>query len=154
MKKCPLVAAALALAVAGMAYKFIIQGSTVQASDGRAAIQLTASEKNLVLGEMRAFLASVQKITQGISGNDMKQVVSAAREVGFAAQQGVPGSLMGKLPVEFKKLGFGTHTAFDDLARDAEELEDPAHALEQLVTLMQNCVACHAAYRLEAVADR
>jgi len=154
MKKCPILVALLVLALLGMAYKFIIQGSTVVASDGRAAIQLTASEKDIVLAEMRAFLASVQKITQGVSSKDMKLVVSAAREVGRAAQQEVPGSLMGKLPVEFKKLGFSTHTAFDDLARDAEELEDPEHALEQMATLMQNCVACHAAYRIDAVANK
>ncbi|HID48188.1 MAG TPA: hypothetical protein EYP40_00985, partial [Chromatiales bacterium] len=38
---------------------------------------------------------------------------------------------------------------FDQLALDAEQLGDPAHALAQLSTLMQNCVACHAVYRIE-----
>ncbi len=63
--------------------------------------------------------------------------------------QGVPGTLMGKLPLEFKKLGFDTHTRFDQLALDAEQLGDPGHSLTQLAELMQNCVACHAAYRFE-----
>jgi len=61
----------------------------------------------------------------------------------------VPGTLMGKLPIELKKLGFDTHTKFDQMAMDAEELGDGSHALEQLATLMQNCVACHSAYRLD-----
>ena len=55
---------------------------------------------------------------------------------------------MGKLPIEFKQLGFDTHTKFDQLAMDAEDLEDGNHALSQLATLMENCVGCHAAYRL------
>ncbi len=150
MKKCPILVVLLLLAILGMAWKFIIQGSTTVASDGRAAIQLTPAEKDLVLSEMRAFLASVQQITEGVSRKDMKQVVAAARKVGRAAQQEVPGSLMGKLPLGFKKLGFDTHTRFDNLARDAEELEDPGHALEQLNALMRNCVACHGSYRLQA----
>ena len=37
--------------------------------------------------------------------------------------------------------------------RRSRQLEDETHSLSQLGTLMQNCVACHAAYRLEAVAD-
>jgi hypothetical protein len=32
---------------------------------------------------------------------------------------------------------------------DAEDLADGNHALTQLATLMQNCVSCHAAYRLD-----
>ncbi|RTZ61183.1 MAG: hypothetical protein DSZ32_02330 [Gammaproteobacteria bacterium] len=151
MKKCPILVVLLLLAVAGMAWKFILQGSTKVASDGRAAIQLTPAEKDLVLTEMRAFLESVQQITEGVSKKDMKQVVAAARKVGRAAQQEVPGSLMGKLPLGFKKLGFDTHTRFDDLALDAEDLEDPGHALEQLVALERNCVACHGSFRLQAV---
>ena len=39
------------------------------------------------------------------------------------------------------------------LALDADELEDPEHSLQQLSELMQNCVACHAAYRIDAVAE-
>ena len=79
----------------------------------------------------------------------MQAVAESARSAGLAAQQGVPGSLMGKLPVEFKKLGYDTHAKFDELALDAEQLGDEEHALSQLGVLMQNCVACHAAYRLE-----
>ena len=61
----------------------------------------------------------------------------------------VPGTLVGKLPVQFKKLGFDTHAKFDQLALDAEEFGDSDHALSQLSTLMKNCTACHAAYRFD-----
>jgi cytochrome c556 len=56
---------------------------------------------------------------------------------------------MGKLPMEFKQLGFDTHTKFDQLALDAEQMGDKDQVLEQVGKLMQNCVACHAAYRID-----
>lgn len=143
----------LVLVTGGMAYKFIIQGSVEQGSDGRSAIQLSPAEKDMVLAEMRAFLQAVQSITVGLSSNDMENVVKSARSVGMAAQQGVPGSLVGKLPLAFKKLGFDTHTKFDTLALNAEQFGDPADTLKELSILMENCVGCHAGYRLDAVAQ-
>ena len=152
-KTCWLSVVILAVLLLGTIYKFVIEGSTRQSTDNRLAIQVTAGEKDMVLAEMRAFLASVQQITQGVSSKDMQLIATSARTVGLAAQQGMPGSLMGKLPLEFKQLGRNTHEQFDLLALDAEQLEDAEHSLSQLGALMQNCVACHATYRLEAVAD-
>jgi len=152
-KTCWLSVVILAVLLLGTVYKFVIEGSTRTSTDNRLAIQLTAGEKDLVLAEMRAFLASVQQITQGVSSKDMQLIATSARTVGLAAQQGVPGSLMGKLPLSFKQLGRNTHEQFDLLALDAEQLEDAEHSLSQLGALMQNCVACHATYRLEAVTD-
>ena len=96
---------------------------------------------------MRAFLNSVQQINQGLANDDMALVAEAARHSGKAAQTGVPGTLIGKLPLGFKKLGGDTHAKFDELAMDADDLGDAGHTLEQLSTLMQNCVSCHEAYR-------
>jgi hypothetical protein len=79
----------------------------------------------------------------------MELVAKAARSVGRTAAQAVPGSLMGKLPIEFKQLGHATHGSFDQLAMDAEQLGDPGHALEQLSGLLNNCVACHATYQIK-----
>ena len=63
---------------------------------------------------------------------------------------GVPASLMGKLPLGFKQLGFDTHSRFDQLALDAESLGDAGQSLAALGELMANCVACHAAFRIDA----
>lgn len=136
-----------------MAYKFILSGSAEKSEDGRLAIQLTAGERDLVLSEMRTFLESVQQITQGVADSDFKTVAKAARKVGRAAQQEVPGTLVGKLPLEFKKMGFDTHSQFTQLALDAEQLGDGAQTLEQLSTLLQNCVACHSIYKFEVAKD-
>lgn len=148
-KVCWLSLAAAVMVVAGMTYKFIVQGAVEQGVDGRLAIQLDDHERQLVLSEMRAFLESVQQIMHGISDNDMKLVATSASSVGLASQQAVPGSLIGKLPLSFKKLGRDTHAKFDELALDAGQFGDSGHSLSQLGNLMQNCVACHAAYRFE-----
>ncbi len=141
----------LFVALIVMVYKFVVVGTVAPASDGREALLLEAGERDLILSEMRVFLASVQAITDGVSNDDMDKVVEAARSVGAAAQQEVPASLMGKLPLSFKKLGFDTHRQFDMLALDAEQLGDPEYTLKQLATLMNNCVACHSIYRIDTL---
>lgn len=146
---CWLSLVAVVMVAAGMTYKFIFHGAVQPTADGRQAIQLDDNERQLVLAEMRAFLESVQQITVGIAQNDMERVAASARKVGLATQQAVPASLVGKLPLTFKKLGRDTHAKFDAMALDAEQFEDSGHSLSQLGTLMQNCVACHAAYRFE-----
>ena len=139
----------LLVALMVMSYKFIVVGSVAPANDGREALLLESGERDLVLSEMRVFLASVQAITDGLSNDDMDKVAEAARSVGAAAQKDVPASLIGKLPLSFKKLGFDTHKKFDMLALDAEQLGSPEHSLKQLASLMNNCVACHATYRFD-----
>lgn len=141
----------LVLVSTGVIYKFIIQGDVMESDDGRTAIQLNSNERDLVLSEMRVFLESVQQITSGLSNNDMELVAEYARKSGRNAQMEVPGSLIGKLPISCKKLGFDTHAKFDELALDAEQLGDRDHTLSQMNTLLKNCVACHDAYRFDAI---
>lgn len=152
-KQCLVIISLLLLVLAGGIYKFIFQGSVSSGSDGRVAINLDEGERDLVLAEMRAFLESIQKITQAITEKNMEQVAINGRLVGKAAQAAVPGTLIGKLPVQFKKLGSDTHVRFDQIAMDAEEFGDTDHALQQLSELMQNCVSCHAKYRFNNVSN-
>jgi len=152
-KLCWTLLVVFVLIFSGIAYKFIVQGSVKDSSDGRLAIQLEASERDLVLSEMRAFLESTQGIIDGVSKDDMKMIAQYANKVGAGSQQGVPASLIRKLPLSFKTLGFDTHSKFDEIALDAEQFGDREHTLSQLSTLMQNCLACHAAYRFEVISD-
>ncbi|MBT8120882.1 MAG: cytochrome c [Gammaproteobacteria bacterium] len=148
-RTCLVTTILLLVIIAAGFYKFILQGSTIENSDDRITILLDESERNLVLAEMRAFLASIQQISQGLAENDMELIALSARSSGNAAQQGVPGSLAGKLPIGFKKLGRDTHAKFDQLAMDAKDLEDSSHTIEQLSDLMKNCISCHAKYRID-----
>jgi hypothetical protein len=148
-KKCIGTISLLLLIIVAGVYKFMFQGSVKTSADGRISIQLTMAERSLVLEEMRAFLAATQEITKAVTKNDMKTISVSARKVGKQAQGSVPGTLIGKLPMDFKKLGFDTHTKFDQLALNAEDFGDTNQVLIQLSELMQNCVGCHAAYRLD-----
>ncbi|TNF36924.1 MAG: hypothetical protein EP315_03520 [Gammaproteobacteria bacterium] len=143
------ISAILLLILVIVAYKFIVVGEVTEASDGRQAIVLQSDERDFVLAEMRLFLSSVQAINQAIAEGNPQQVASAARMVGMAVQQTVPPALITKLPLAFKQQGFDTHQKFDLLAMDAEQIGDGMHSLQQLAELMQNCVACHAAYRID-----
>jgi len=146
---CCLLALLFAATVGALVYVFVIRGETLPASDGRMAIQLAPGERDLVLREMRDFLVALQAISQGVVDQDTAVVAAAARRVGGAAQQGVPPSLIGKLPLEFKRLGFDTHARFDQLALNSEQFGDTSQVLPELATLMQNCTACHATYRID-----
>jgi hypothetical protein len=146
---CWLLTLVFALISAGLIYTFMIRGETVPASDGRTAILLAPGERDLILSEMRGFLGAIQAVTQAGVDRDVSKAVAAARQVGMANQQEVPAGLIAKLPLAFKKLGFDTHSRFDQLALNAEQLEDAGAVLPELAELMQNCIACHAAYRID-----
>jgi hypothetical protein len=88
-------------------------------------------------------------ISDAVVRKDLAASAAAARKAGVAAQGGVPASLVAKLPIGFKQLGFDTHSRFDQLAMDAEDLGDPMQVLESLSVLLRNCVTCHAAYRID-----
>lgn len=130
---------------------FSSQSYALDSSDKRTVIQLTVAERNLVLAEMREFLEGVQKITQGVISKDMKQISNSAKKLGSSASKAVPATLAAKLPMGFKKLAMATHKKFDEIAQNAEDLEDAEHSLSQLGTILNNCVACHAIYKFEAV---
>lgn len=116
--------------------------------DNRTPIVLTVDERNLVLEEMRTFLATVQTITASLGKDDMAAVAKSAKTMGMAASGEVPPALTKKLPMNFRMLAMTVHKSFDQLALDATEMGDQQQTLEQLGSLMGNCVACHAIYRL------
>lgn len=133
---------------------FFVAGNTVPSTDGRQAIVLDADEKDLILAEMRTMLGSVQGVVDGIASKDMKRVAQAARQSGSAAAAQVPAALMGKLPLGFKQLGHTAHQGFDEIVVGAESGEPEDLLLARLGERLNNCVACHATYRLEAVAAK
>jgi len=142
-------ASLLLLSTVTLVYVFGVSGKTLPATDGRTAIVLTVGERDLALSEMRDFLVALQAISAAAAEGDADCIEAAARRVGAAAQHGVPASLVGKLPLAFKQLGFATHQRFDQLADNVRDLGDTGPALADMADLMRNCTACHAAYRFE-----
>jgi hypothetical protein len=138
----------LLLGLSGFLVNKFISGSVEPSEDGRTAVILTKDERNLVLSEMRAFLVSVQGVSQAITEKDMAKVAELSHKAGMAAEADTPGALLQKLPLGMKQLGFGTRKKFDEISETAKTSKDPLVVRKQLDTLMQNCIACHVSYRL------
>ena len=128
-------------------YKFI-QGSVAPSEDERTAVVLSKDERNLILTEMRKFLISVQGVSEAITNGDMNLVAELATEAGMKAEENTPGSLLTKIPLPMKTLGFDTRNRFDQISADAIQLKDPLTSRKQLDQLLNNCLACHATYKL------
>jgi len=141
--------------LAGGAFKVIVLGNTNKAEDGRTAVLLEPAERQAMLDEMRLLLETTQAVVETLARGDLAAVEAAARPIGSAAIATVDFRLKAKLPLEFKKLGFGTHYAFDDIANMAKEGQ-PAKAIQiKLAETMNNCIACHAAFQLpQAIANQ
>lgn len=69
-------------------------------------------------------------------------MATLATEMG-AESPDISPSLIGKLPIEFKTLGFATHDLFTDLGVTAKGGDANAVQVE-LGDLMLNCTTCHA----------
>ncbi len=136
------------LIVSGVLVNKFVSGNVAKSDDGRISVLLNKDERNLVLGEMRAFLVSLQGVSQAITENNMEKVAELAHKAGMAAEADTPGSLLQKIPLGMKKLGFGTREKFDEIAETARTSKDAAKARNQLDALMNNCIACHLTYRL------
>lgn len=129
---------------------FFVRGNTAAGSDNRTAVVLAASERELILSEMRNLLGGVQGILDGINRGDMKQATSAARAIGMASAADVNPALLAKLPLPFKQLGMSVHRDMDDLAQAAESGKPAAGLQTMLTNTLTKCVACHASWQLKA----
>ncbi len=148
-KLCWCITAFLIIGILGVGSWFFIRGNVVESDDGRTAILLTASEREFVLAEMRGLLEAVETITSELSKPNMEGVAVAAKSVGMGSAGGEPVTLIAKLPLDFKKLGMGTHRAFDDLAMEADDMGDGAVVLGKLSEILSRCTTCHAGYRFD-----
>ncbi|TGL44599.1 hypothetical protein [Leptospira perdikensis] len=136
---------------------FFYFGSTSRSLDSRTAIHLTPAERQLVLTEMRALLSSVNGMLSGLAEKDYERAAKAADAVGMglvASLEHQEKTILLKLPVAFKKLGFGTHEKFDDIAVKIRKKQDIHTLLREMDELTRNCVACHATYKIEVESEK
>ncbi|HET7806401.1 MAG TPA: hypothetical protein VFL53_19350 [Pseudolabrys sp.] len=119
-------------------------------TDLRSQIALTDSEIAFIRHEMRGLLESIRDILDAAQTGDHARIAAAARRSGMNGPEAahIPKSLASKLPPEFKKLGLATHRGFDQIALDAEQIGAADLTVKELGHLMENCVACHATWRL------
>jgi len=151
-KLYPAIIAVLLLIIVGGAYKFIIKGNVIEGRDSRITIELKAAERDFVLGEMRGLLSKVQGLLAAEADDDMDKFIQIAKVLKDDSKGDTQQSLLGKMPIGFKKMSYQIHSDFTQLYDNALAKES-ASTLKQVADLMQNCVACHATYNLQAAAE-
>ncbi|PJZ52072.1 hypothetical protein [Leptospira adleri] len=138
----------------GLLLFFFVKGNTEASRDGRTSIHLTEDEKLLVLGEMRGLLTSLNGIIEGLSEDDSEKAAQAASNSGMGLVKSLENeekAILLKLPLEFKRLGFGTHEQFDRIAVQIRQKQDLKVILKGMDDLTKKCVACHTAYKIEQI---
>ena len=96
-KKLTLVSLVLWIVTFSVAGYFFIKGTGKTGDDGRHAVKLNRSERNLVLGEMRQLLSGVQTILEAITNNDLKVVEQTASSLGMKVIQLLTKQIGGQL---------------------------------------------------------
>ncbi len=138
----------------GIAGWFFVQGWTTQGTDGRMAIVLAPTERDLILGEMRMLLKAVHGVVTGLAGRDQEadraQMEQAARSAGMGMAADVNPALMAKLPLPFKQMGMSIHKDMDALADAVIQKETPQQILQRLSNMTARCTGCHDMYLFAA----
>ena len=116
-------------------------------ADARIDLQLTEPEATVFLAEMREMLRSIQGIITGIGKEDRELIISSARYSGNRMARNTPSSIREKLPESFRALGGATHLMFEELVIRAE-VEEMDMLAEFTGELMEQCLACHAQFRV------
>ena len=134
-------AGAIALASCGT------DGRPETGRDARTAIMLPDEARDAVLGEMRTMLGSVNAVLIAQTSGDTAAMRQAALASGTAAA--ADPALEALLPEAWLKLAMTTHEQFDGLAQAVARPGGRDSIIERLARITGNCVACHAAYRVE-----
>lgn len=154
---CRAVVAILAVAVGILVLtQFAGRPDAAAEDEGRTLIELSEVEVAFIRREMRGLLESVQDILDAAAAEDRERLVAAARRAGMNGPEKdhIPVTLSLKLPMKFKKLGLGTHRAFDGIAAEAPERNLAAFVAKRLSETMTNCTACHATYGITAASGK
>jgi hypothetical protein len=146
---------ALAFVAIGLVW-FGVRTGAAPDDDRRTVIVLSESEVAFIRKEMRGLLESVQDMLDAAAEGDRARFSAAARRAGMNGPEKdhIPANLATKLPIEFKKLGLGTHRAFDKIAAEVPERDIAAFAAKRLGETMTNCTACHSTFRIKSAPEK
>lgn len=117
-------------------------------ADIRIHLKLTPGERVEFLAEMRQMLASIQGVMQGIGESDRERIAAAARQSGNRMARATPAAVRAKLPQSFRDIGGPTHMMFEELAVRAET-DDMDSLARDTAKLMNQCMTCHATFRVQ-----
>ena len=126
---------------------------SAEASDDRQTVQLPEMMRQHMLANMRDHLLTLEEITRSLANEDYDGAADTAENrLGLSSLDAHGASHLGKfLPPEMGQIGMNMHKAasrFAVAARDAEVEGGLQEAFSALSEVMQQCVACHANYKV------
>jgi cytochrome c556 len=123
------------------------------AADNRELVRMPAPMQEHMLANMRDHLAAMGEIQAALAGGQFDRAADIAENrIGMSSLQAHGASHMAPLmPKGMQEIGTAMHRTASRFARTAQEAQvqgDLPRALNSLAELTQQCVACHASYRL------
>lgn len=130
-----------------------IPASQLQAEDNRQLVQMPDRMKNHMLSNMRDHLLALQEISGALAKHEYEKAADTAEQrLGMSSLKSHGASHMARvMPKQMAEIGTNMHKAasrFAVSARDAEVDGSLDKALSALSDVMEQCVACHAGYRV------
>jgi cytochrome c556 len=127
---------------------------TASEPDARQRVRFPEEMRSHTLSNMRDHLQTLERISAALSRGDYDAAASLAEQrLGMTSLEAHGAAHLAQLmPPEMQQIGSRMHRAasrFAIEAQDAAVRNDPRPALGALSEVMQQCVACHAAYRLQ-----
>jgi len=143
----------LATMLAALALSLVALLSAAQAADTRQAIEMPAPMREHMLANMRDHLAALGEIQAALAKGKFEQAANIAENrIGMSSLQGHGAAHMAPyMPKGMQDTGTAMHRAASRFARTTQEAavtNDLPRTLGALADLTQQCVACHASYRL------
>ncbi len=122
-------------------------------ADPRTLVDMPAPMRQHMLGNMRDHLLALAQIQQALGRGAYDQAADIAEQrIGMSSLAAHGAAHMAPLmPQPMQDIGTQMHRAASRFARVAQESAvdgNPGRALESLAEVTQQCVACHAGYRI------
>jgi hypothetical protein len=123
------------------------------ADDSRELVQLPPMMRDHMLGNMRDHLVSLAEIQQALGAGDFGRAAEIAEaRIGVSSLDTHGAAHMAPyMPEPMRRIGTAMHRAASAFAAVAQESAvdgDARRAVGALSAVVQECVACHAAYRV------
>jgi hypothetical protein len=124
-----------------------------EAADTRQRVEMPAPMQEHMLANMRDHLVAMGEIQAALAAGKFNEAADIAEQrIGMSSLQGHGASHMAPyMPKGMQDIGTAMHRAASRFARTAQEAQVQGgvpRALDALAGLTQQCVACHASYRL------
>jgi hypothetical protein len=121
--------------------------------DNRQLVEFPAQMRRHMLSNMRDHLQSISEIQQALSSGHFDKAADIAESrLGMSSLAAHGASHMAKfMPDKMQTIGTEMHRSasrFAVIAQESAVAGDVKPALDGLAKITQNCVACHAAFRV------